>query len=433
MKTFDLERFRHTVPYIHAHRGRRVVLCIDSAALEAPGARSLLSDIAQLHALGMRVVLVFGTRSWLDCVLSRSQFHEGCRITPVADMPQVAAEAGTAYAEIQTRLSCGLMNTPMAGMQLRVLGGNLVAARPRGIRGGVDFQRTGEVRRVDVATIDALLEHGAIVLIPPLGYSPIGEAFNLDAITLASSVAQEMAADKLIYLHGETALRARRGIIRQMTATDALALLRRRRLTPTWRRLLQGAVDACLARVGRVHLLDARRDGVLPQELFTRSGSGIMLTREEPSAPRQAGVADIGGIQSLIAPLIEQGALVARSREEIEPQLANYRVIEIDGLVVACVCLHPLDATHAEMVCLAVHTDYRKQGFGRNLLDDACLRAQEQGINKLYALTTQAMHWFVGHGFVSSSPRSLPVARRAFYNNQRNAKVLMKTLESTHG
>ena len=155
--------------------------------------------------------------------------------------------------------------------------------------------------------------------------------------------------------------------------------MRRRRLTPTWQRLLQGAVDASLSQVSRVHLLDARLNGALPQELFTRQGCGLMLTREEPHAPRQAELTDIGGILGLIDPLIEQGALVARSREEIELQLAHYRVIEIDGLVAACVCLHALDATHAEMVCLAVHPEYRNQGFGQILLEDVCARAQEQG------------------------------------------------------
>ena len=99
MTTFDFERFRRTVPYIHAHRGRRVVLCLDSMALEVSDADLLLSDIAQLHALGVQVVLVFGIRSRLDRVLSRSHFHEGCRVTPVSDMPKVAAEAGTVYAE----------------------------------------------------------------------------------------------------------------------------------------------------------------------------------------------------------------------------------------------------------------------------------------------------------------------------------------------
>jgi len=401
--------------------------------LEGAGVDALLTDIAQLHALGVQVVLVFGTRCRINRVLPKSRFHEGCRITRAADMDAISAEVGAAHTEIQARLSCGLANTPMAGMQLRVLGGNLVAARPRGVRDGMDFERTGEVRRVEAEQIRALLDQGAIVLLPPLGDSPTGEVFNLDSIGLASVVAQATAADKLIYLHGESTLRARHGAIRQITAAGATELMHRRRLTPTWRRLLQSAVDASVSRVNRVHLLDARRNGVLPQDVFTRQGSGIMLTRAEPYSPRQAELVDIGGILSLIGPLIEQGVLVARSREEIELHLANYRVIEVDGLIAACVCLLPLDSRHAELVCLAVHPEYRNQAFGQVLLDDACERASAQGAVKVYVLTTQAMHWFRGHGFELTSPRSLPVARRSFYNNRRGAKVLVKVLGDANG
>lgn len=433
MKTFDLKGFRDTAPYVNAHRGRTFVLCLDSAVLEHPGVDTLLQDIAQLQALGIRLVLVFGARCRIDRRLPDSDFHAGCRITRSADIPAVLEVVGALQSEIQARLSRGLMNTPMAGMRLRVLTGNLVAARPRGVHDGVDFEYTGEVRRVASGAIEDLLQQDAIVLVPPLGYSATGETFNLSASALACTVAQSISADKLIYLHAEPPLRARRGAIRQLTSSEALALIRRRRLSPARQQMLQGAVDASLSSVGRIHLLDARRDGVLLQELFTRMGAGVMVTRTEAYAPRQAEISDIGGIMSLLAPLIEHGALAERTREELELRIHNFRVIELDGLVAACACLHSLDETHAELICLAVHPEYQGQGFGHALLVDAETRASENGFQEIYALTTRAMHWFREQGFQPSSPRSLPVARRRFYNNRRNAKVLAKALGDRHG
>lgn len=433
MESFDLKGFRDIAPYVYAHRGRTFVLCLDSAVLEHPGGDTLLQDIAQLQALGVRLVLVFGARCRIDRKLPDSGFHAGCRITRAADMPAVLEAVGALQSEIQARLSRGLMNTPMAGMRLRVLTGNLVAARPRGVHDGVDFEHTGEVRRVAAGAIEGLLQQDAVVLVPPLGYSATGETFNLNAAALACTVAQSVSADKLIYLHAEPALRARRGPIRQLTSGEALALIRRRRLGPVQRQMLQGAVDASLSSVGRIHLLDARRDGVLLQELFTRAGAGLMVTRTGAYAPRQAEIADIGGIVGLLAPLIEQGVLAERTREELELRVHNFRVIELDGLIAACTCLHPLSETHAELTCLAVHPEYQGQGFGHALLDDAEARAVENGFRQICVLTTRAMHWFREQGFRSSTPRSLPVARRKFYNNRRNAKVLTKVLGDRHG
>ena len=433
LDSFNLKGFRDIAPYVYAHRGRTFVLCLDSAVLEHPGEDTLLQDIAQLQALGIRLVLVFGARCRIDRRLPGSDFHADCRVTRAADMPAVLETVGALQSEIQARLSRGLMNTPMAGMRLRVLTGNLVAARPRGVHDGVDFEQTGEVRRVAANAVENLLQQDAIVLIPPLGYSATGETFNLNAAALACTVAQSISADKLIYLHAEPALRARRGLIRQLTSGEALALIRRRKLSPVQRQMLQGAVDASLSSVGRIHLLDARRDGVLLQELFTRAGAGLMITRTEAYAPRQAEIPDIGGIVGLLAPLIDQGVLAERTREELELRIHNFRVIELDGLIVACACLHPLTETHAELICLAVHPEYQGQGFGYALLDDAETRALENGFRQIYALTTRAMHWFREQGFRPSSPRSLPVARRKFYNNRRNAKVLAKVLGERHG
>ena len=168
MDSFSLKGFRDTAPYVYAHRGRTFVLCLDSAVLEHPGEDTLLQDIAQLQALGIRLVLVFGARCRIDRRLPNSDFHDGCRITRASDMPAVLEAVGALQSDIQARLSRGLMNTPMAGMRLRVLTGNLVAARPRGVHDGVDFEYTGEVRRVAANAIESLLQQDAIVLIPPL-------------------------------------------------------------------------------------------------------------------------------------------------------------------------------------------------------------------------------------------------------------------------
>ena len=429
MEPFDLKGFRNTAPYVHAHRGRTFVLCLDSALLESGAAAdTLLQDLAQLQVLGVRLVLVFGARCRLDALLPDAPFHDGVRVVRAADLPAVQAAVGALQSDLQARLSRGLATTAHAGLRLRVLTGNLVAARPRGVHEGVDFEHSGEVRRVAAEEIGPLLDRGAVALLPPLGYSATGEVFLLQAVELARAAAQSLRADKLIYLHAEPALRAGGRRLRRLTTAEAAALRKRRRLRPGYARMLRAAVDASLAGVDRIHLLDGRRDGALLRELYTHAGDGVMVTRSDAHAPRRAEVADLGGILELIDPLVEQGVLAERARAELELRVRDFRVIEIDGLIAACACLRPLDAGRAELLGLAVHPEHRGEGHGAALLAELERAAAAAGARALYARTTRAMHWFRERGFRPAPPR-----RRGFAGRLRNARVFVKQLEPADG
>lgn len=433
MKSFDLKGFRNTAPYVFAHRGRTFVLCVDSAVLDHAAFDSLIQDIAQLHVLGARLVLVFGADSQVARRLKEPKRHHGVPVVRAHHLPSVRETVGALQCDLQARLSQGLIHTSMAGMRLRVLGGNLVFARPHGVHEGRDLGHTGEVRRIEAQAIRQLLDSDATVLVPPLGYSATGESFYLGAIELARAVAQSLGANKLLYLHARPALRTREGALRNLTTAQAQTLCKRRAPGSPYARMLAAAIDANLSGVERVHLLDARRDGALLEELFTHEGSGVMVTASDVHVPRRAKVADVGGILELIAPLIERGVLVERTRQELETRIHDFLVIENDGLIVACASLRPLSDTDAELVCLAVHPGYRKRGHGDVLLTTLESAARERGTQKLYACTAVAMHWFRERGFAEVSPRRLPRSHARLHNQQRNSRILAKSLESSHG
>src|SRR5690606_16628903 len=132
-----------------------------------------------LHGLGVRVVLVHGTRPQIEKRLKErglaSRFADGARVTDRAALGCVHEAVGAARARFEEMLSMGAANTPMAGARIRVVGGNFITARPLGVRDGVDFLFTGEVRRVDTEGIGRQLDSGALVLVSPLGVSPTGE------------------------------------------------------------------------------------------------------------------------------------------------------------------------------------------------------------------------------------------------------------------
>lgn len=425
-----LKALRGSAPYVHAHRGRTFVIGFGGSAAEDDNFSSLLYDIALLNSLGVRVVLVHGARPQIERRLAsagvRPRMVDGVRVTDAAALICVKEAVGALRMEIEALLSTGLASTPMAGARVRVVGGNLVTAKPVGVRSGVDHQHTGEVRRVDAAALQAHLERGHIVLLSPVGYSPTGEIFNLPGEEIATAVAAALRADKLVFLHAGPRLAAR-----ELELPQAQQLSQEQGASghEEAAAYLACAVRAARSGVPRTHLVSFAEDGALLRELYTLDGVGTLVFSDGYDATRFATIDDVGGILALIAPLEQAGVLVARSREQLELEIDHFLVVVRDGTIIACAALIPYPHEDmGEVACVAVHPDYRGQGRAEGLLKRIERRARGQGLKRLYALTTHTPHWFRERGFREASRDELPAARRQRFDTQRNSKVLTKTL-----
>jgi amino-acid N-acetyltransferase len=474
-----VEWIRSAAPYIHAFRGRTFVIACGGEVVADGRFVALSHDLNLLAALGVRIVLAFGTRSQIDVLLRerkhRTRYRSGVRVTDAAALRCVKEAVGSVRADIEASLSTGLPNSPMAGADIRVAGGNFVTAKPLGVIDGIDMLYTGEVRKVDADGIRAALDTGAIVLLPPLGYSPTGEMFNLTVENVAARAAIALKADKLLFLVDTLGVeQARGGLIRELPVAEGERLLRLekrpesrvaacqpeshrggsslaanpatkgttgRRVPATADRVtdhnvaedidlfLPHALEACRGGVKRVHLISRHLDGALLLELFTRDGVGTMIVRHALEHLRSATIEDVGAVLALIAPLEADGSLVKRGRELLEMEIDRFSVIEHDGLIVGCAALYPYPQARAgELACLAVHPDYRDAGYGANLLEATEAKARAAGIQRLFVLTTRTAHWFIEHGFSEAGVESLPADKQAMYNWQRRSKILVKAL-----
>ncbi|MCM2130028.1 amino-acid N-acetyltransferase [Larsenimonas rhizosphaerae] len=429
------EWFRSSSPYINAHRGRTFVILVEGQALEARRRESLIQDVTLLHILGVRVVLVFGIRPQVDQALARAGHQP-----PVSDMPRVVDDATMHIIEreamhmrlgLEAQLSLGLPNTPMYGADITAVSGNIVMARPFGIRDGIDYLHEGEVRRVRAEAITSLLDQRHIVVLPPIGYSSTGEVFDVSASAIALHAATALKADKLILIGDSSGFTdPSSGLLRQLTPADAERFMAQSDALPgELRRHLGVACEAARQGVARTHLISWRDHDALLGELFTRDGVGTMITRDRYEQLRDAELRDVGGLLALLKPLEEQGVLVARSRERLEHDMGDYLVIERDGMIIGCAALHVDHGTDmAELACVVVHGSYRGGERGDVLLQAIEQRARRQGIRELYALTTHTAHWFFERGFETVPVERLPEARRQRYNPTRNSRVLIKPL-----
>ena len=430
-----VREFRDAAPYINAFRGRTFIVVFGGEAVQDAQFAALVHDLALLNSLGIRLVLVHGARPQIEARLkvrgADLQYVNGLRITDDEALTCVKEAAGSVRVEIEALLSMGLANSPMAGACIRVASGNAVIARPLGVVDGVDYQHTGEVRRIDSTALRAQLDQGSVVLLSPLGYSPTGEVFNLSAEDVASSAAIALQADKVLYLVEGPGLRdSRRQLVRQLSSEEAAQVLSsRRKLPDEMQRVLASAVNLCQNEVKRVHLIPRHVDGALLQELFTRDGIGTLISADRYEGTRRASIDDVAGILELIAPLEDAGLLVRRSRERLETEIDRFTVVERDGMIIACAALYPLSDTAAELACVAVHAEYRGQGRGDALLQYLERLAADRNIQQLFVLSTRAAHWFRERGFTAAEPRALPGRRQAMYNYRRNSKVFVKSLQ----
>lgn len=427
-----IQWFRNSAPYINTHRGKTFIIMFGGEAVEHENFNSLIHDFALLHSLGIKLVLIHGARPQIEKNLAQAEIdtplHNDIRTTPREAIPHILQASGGIRLQIEAQLSMGLANSPMYGSRIDVVSGNFVTARPYGVRDGVDYQMTGEVRSIDVDAINHNLEHEHIVLLGSTGYSVTGEVFNLLAEDVALNTAIALNADKLIFLGDEDGVSDENRLLSALIPKEIDRFLRDRDIDKEIHYFLHCASEACRQGVHRTHIISYAKNGAMLQELFTRDGSGTLISHDPYEEIRYASIDDVVGLIELLRPLEEQGILIKRSQETIEQEIEHFSVIERDGMVLGCAALYQLDETSAEVASVAIHPDYRNGSRGTDLLAFLQQQARSLGLHQLFALTTRTSHWFVEQGFEEVSADNLPEARRHMYENGRNSKVLQLKL-----
>ncbi|MFC0179134.1 amino-acid N-acetyltransferase [Thorsellia kenyensis] len=443
-----VQGFRHSVPYINAHRGKTFVVMLSGETLMNKNFVNILNDIGMLHSLGIRLVIVYGARPQIEANIKKQgdipHYHKNIRITDSNTLEIVKQTAGMLQLDITSELSMSVNNTPLQGVHINVVSGNFVIAQPIGVDEGVDYQHSGKIRRIDTEAINHQLNNHAIVLIGPVAVSITGESFNLTAEEVATQIAIKLNAEKLIGFSNQQGISDEHGhVISEIfpdTAQKYLSLLsdeieslktqmdsfEELMHKENTLRFLNAAVAACKKGVRRSHLISFHEDGSLLQELFSRDGIGTQVVEQSAEQVRQATIHDIGGILELIRPLEDQGILVRRSREQLEIEIDKFTVVVRDNLSIACAALYGFeDEKMGEMACVAVHPEYRNSSRGDILLEHIKNKAKKLGLEKIFVLTTSSIHWFQERGFKPAEIDDLPFEKRKLYNYQRRSKILI--------
>jgi amino-acid N-acetyltransferase len=440
----NVKLFRQALPYINAYRGKVFVILLPGEALAHANFSNIAHDVTLLNSLGVKLVLVHGARPQIDTALKtaglkdekhddvQGQLHHQLRVTDAASLEEIKKVVGNLRINIEAKFSAGLPNSPMHGADISTVSGNYVIAKPFGVHNGVDYQHTGEVRKVDGDEITRHLDSGKTVLQSNLGYSPSGEIFNLKVEDIAASIAIALSADKLLIYSAESGiLDDDDEAISQLSAEEAQTLVQEKIASNGLDQQLLNlelATKACKGGVIRAQVISYAEDGALLTELFTRDGTGTLITQENYELLRDANSDDVGGILELIKPLEEEGVLVERSRELLETEISQFSVIEREGMIIACGALYPQEDGSGELACLITHPDYRNKNLGQTVLEQIERNAVKAKLKSLFVLTTKTPHWFQERGFEESDIDGLPEGKKSLYNYQRNSKIFVKAL-----
>jgi amino-acid N-acetyltransferase len=419
----NVSDLREILQYVPRFRERVFVIAVDGEVAASENFSNVLVDLAVLRSLSVKVVVVHGASHQIQRVAQeRNAVISNSDGTGVTDEPTL---------EISINAAIRLTNEIMEGLSavdLRAAYINAIIAHPAGILGGVDYQFTGRVERVDAKALRLLLDEGIVPVIPPLGFDGEGRTYRVNSDAAAVEVAEELSAAKIIYLASGPS-----GLARQLSVPETQDILKKRQaeLPASVSSKLQCAARACVQGVPRVHILDGGINEALLTEIFSHEGFGTMIYSNEYQQIRRIFKKDVRAVMSLIRQSVRSEELVRRTRTEILEKLEDYWLLEIDRTPIACVALHvyPEDAA-GELACLYVSKVHENQGHGRKLMAFIENLAKEKNVRRLFALSTQAFNYLQQKGgYVETQPEALPAARRAKYEaSGRNSKILMKTL-----
>jgi amino-acid N-acetyltransferase len=450
-----VDLIREAFRYQSRFYGSTMVFKIDFPVTEDPAFPYLVKDLALLAGTGFRVVIVPGAKEWIDSVLKEygivSRYMGNFRITSSHAIPFVEMAAF----HVATRFMTGL-----SAERSSAVIGNFVRARGLGVVNGMDMGHTGSVERIFTDSIGRVLERGMIPILPCIGWSPAGKPYNVpsDEIALAASTA--LGAVKLFVISVHEGLRAGRyrlpphfkaspeGRIRQLSPRETEEILRLNSpadrsadspdLDPSGvSRLLSGpgtdktlgeldlALRACRGGIGRVHLIDGREEGAVLRELFSNLGAGTMIHTDEYEAIRSLRNKDIPDVLKIMEPLFQTGVLVRRSAGEIQEKIADYVVFDIDGRVHACGALHDRGEGQGEIAAIATDPSCTDAGMGSGIVRYLVEKAKNQGMSRVFVLTTRTHDWFETLGFREGSLESLPGERRKNYDKNRKSKIFV--------
>jgi acetylglutamate kinase len=267
------------LPYIREFTGRTVVIKYGGHAMDDPALADLFAqDVVLMRLVGMNPVVVHGGGPQITDLMRRlgkePEFIDGLRVTDAESVDIVRmALVGKVNREIVAALNQhGSYAVGLSGEDA-----GLIKVEMRDERLGF----VGDVSSIDPSIVHKLVREELIPVIATVGVDELGQAYNVNADTVAGAIAQAMAAEKLVYLTDVAGLYGEYGdestLISQTDVDGITKMLASGQADGGMIPKLESCIHALDGGVRRAHILDGRVPHALLLEFFTREGIGTMI------------------------------------------------------------------------------------------------------------------------------------------------------------
>lgn len=273
------------LPYIRRFKDATFVIKYGGNALanglttEAAQLESFASDVVILASVGIKIVIVHGGGPQIGALLERlgikSEFVDGLRVTDAQTL------------EVARMVLMGKINPEIVGAinQFAPIAIGISGADTRLINAtklGDDLGFVGEVESVNPDVLLRLLVQGLIPVVATVAIDEMGQAYNINADTVAGAIAGSLKAEKLIYLTNVEGIYEDypdpATIIRRLDRIQLQRLIESTKISEGMIPKMNSVFRALDEGVGSAHILDGRFQHSLLLEIFTDSGVGTMIT-----------------------------------------------------------------------------------------------------------------------------------------------------------
>jgi acetylglutamate kinase len=270
------------LPYIRRFAGATVVIKYGGNALagstEADALAMFAQDVALLRSVGLRPVVVHGGGPQISQLMTRlgktTEFRDGLRVTD-AETVDIARMVLVGQVNPQLVAAINVHGALAVGVSGEDAG--LIRAVARDPQLGF----VGDVDVINTMILDGLLSEGFVPVVATIGTDALGQAYNINADTVAGAIAAALKAAKLIYLTDIDGLRRKiddpASLIRQTTVGELDALMADGTIAGGMIPKVRSCVEAVRQGVEEAHILDGRIPHVLLLEVFTDDGVGTMV------------------------------------------------------------------------------------------------------------------------------------------------------------
>jgi acetylglutamate kinase len=275
------------LPFMREHHGKVIVVKYGGAAMDTVGlASSFAEDIALLQSAGITAVVVHGGGPQVTHVSERlgieTTFVDGLRVT---DAETLDVATMVLAGKLNTDVVASLVTGGVRAVGLSGVDGGLLLARKQS---GPDLGFVGEVVHVNASVLRTLTDQRFVPVVASIAVDETtGQAYNVNADVVASQLAIELGAEKLVYINDVPGVIGPDGdLLSELSASQGEVLLAQPGVVAGGMiPKLESAVAAVRAGVGRVHLVDGRVEHSLVLELFTPEGIGTMISPNAEGAP----------------------------------------------------------------------------------------------------------------------------------------------------